>query len=242
MAPTLVAGASPYAAAVAADRELIDAVKKALRRVAQPELAPAMQAYMKSAMPYLGVRVPVMRSATRAEAKSRPFSTPADVSDTVVSLWHTAGYREERYAALALLDTPTARKLREPGLLPVLTELISTGAWWDYVDETSHRVGELLVGWPGPVRPEVEAWATGPDIWLRRASIICQIGLQDRVDTGLLTFAIEASVTEKEFFLRKGIGWALRDYAYTAPEWVRDFAASHELSPLSRREALKHIG
>ena len=101
-----------YFSGVAADVVLIGAVRAALRGAAQPELAPPMQAYMKSATPFLGVRVPMMRTLTRAEAKLRPFTTSADLIDTVLRLWREAGYREERYAAIALLDTPAARRLR----------------------------------------------------------------------------------------------------------------------------------
>ena len=226
---------------MAADVELIGAVRAALRGAARPELAGPMQAYMKSATPYLGVRVPAMRALTRAEAKLRPFATTADLIDTVLGLWRAADYREERYAAIALLDTPAARRLREPALLETLRELIRTGAWWDYVDELAHRVGDLLLGWPAEVRPALLAWAQSDDRWLRRASIICQLGARDRVDLELLTVAIESSIGESDFFLRKAIGWALRDYARTDPAWVRSFAATHELSPLSRREALKHL-
>jgi 3-methyladenine DNA glycosylase AlkD len=197
---------------VAADVELIGAVRAALREAAQPELARPMQAYMKSATPFLGVRVPMMRALTRAEAKLRPFTTSADLIDTVLRLWQVAGYREERYAAIALLDTPAARRLRDPAVLQALRELIVTGAWWDYVDELAHRVGDLLLGWPAEVRPAL-----------------------------LLTIAIESAIDDRDFFLRKAIGWALRDYARTNPAWVRSFAETHELSPLSRREALKHL-
>ena len=142
-----------YVSGVAADVELIGAVRAALRGAAQPELARLMQAYMKSATPFLGVRVPMMRTLTRAEAKLRPFTSSADLVDTVLRLWREAGYREERYAAIALLDTPVARRLRDPAVLPTLRELIVTGAWWDYVDELARRVGDLLLRWPAEVRP-----------------------------------------------------------------------------------------
>jgi 3-methyladenine DNA glycosylase AlkD len=226
---------------VPADGELIDAVRAALRGAAQPEQAGPMQAYMKSATPFLGVRVPVMRRLTRAQAGQRPFGTSADVTDTVLRLWREADYREERYAAIALLDTPAARRLREPAMLATVAELIVTGAWWDYVDELAHRAGDLLAGWPAEARPVLLAWAGSDDTWLRRAAIIGQLGRRERTDLELLTAAIEAALGESEFFLRKAIGWALRDYARTDPDWVRSFAATHELSPLSRREALKHL-
>ena len=66
-------------------------------------------------------------------------------------------------------------------------------------------------------------------------------GTRDRADAELLTTAIESAIGDSDFFLRKAIGWALRDYARTDPAWVRSFAETHELSPLSRREALKHL-
>ena len=141
---------------MAADVELIGAVRAALRgacAAGTPELARPMQAYMKSATPFLGVRVPTRRTLTRAEAKLRPFTTSADLIDTVLRLWREASYREERYAAIALLDTPAARRLRDPAVLQTLRELIVTGAWWDYVDELAHRVGDLLLSWPTEVRP-----------------------------------------------------------------------------------------
>jgi 3-methyladenine DNA glycosylase AlkD len=196
---------------------------------------------MKSVTPYLGVRVPIVRKLARRETRLRPFADQVAVVDTVRALWHGAEYREERYASMALLDTPSARALRTPELLSTLQDMIVTGAWWDYVDELAHRVGELLSGWPTQVRPNLVIWAKHEDRWLRRASIICQLGSGDLVDTDLLTFTIEASADESDFFLRKAIGWALRDYARTDPDWVRSFVNGRQLSPLSRREALKHI-
>jgi len=182
-----------------------------------------------------------MRTLTRGEAKLRPFATSADLIDTVLRLWREAAYREERYAAITLLDTPAARRHRDPALLPALEELIVTGAWWDYVDELAHQAGDLLAGWPAEVRPALLGWTRSEDRWLRRASIICQLGTRDRADVELLTIAIESSLHDRDFFIRKAIGWALRDYARTDPAWVRSFAETHDLSPLSRREALKHL-
>jgi 3-methyladenine DNA glycosylase AlkD len=159
----------------------------------------------------------------------------------VHELWDDAEYREERYAATALLDTRAARALRSPDLLPLCRDLIVSGAWWDHVDEVAHRVGELRSGWPAVITPKLRVWAVGDDIWLRRVSIICQLGAKQRSDLELLTTAIDASAGESEFFLRKAIGWALRDYARTDPAWVRTFVAARRLSPLSQREALKHL-
>jgi 3-methyladenine DNA glycosylase AlkD len=232
-----------YRSGVAADVELIAAVRTALRGVAQPELARPMQAYMKSATPFLGVRVPVMRTVTRTEANLRPFTTSADLIDTVLLLWREAGYREERYAALALLDTPAARRLRDPALLQTLRELIVTGAWWDYVDELAHRVGDLLLGWPAEIRPAVLAWTRSEDRWLRRASITCQLGARERVDLELLAIAIESGMHDRDFFIRKAIGWVLREISKSDPGWVAVWTAPRAgaMSGVTFREAVRRL-
>ena len=200
-----------------------------------------MQAYMKSAMPFLGVPVPQVRRLTRVAAAGHPFADRTELEQAVRELWSGATCREERYAATALLDTRSARAARSPQLLGLYRELIVSGAWWDHVDELAHRVGELRSTWPEIVTPELRTWIRADDLWLRRASIICQLGAKASTDVDLLTQAIEANAADREFFIRKAIGWALRDYARTDPDWVRAFVAEHDLSPLSRREALKHL-
>ena len=178
----------------------------------------------------------------RAEATSRPPASTDELSATAAALWRDATHREERYAATALMDVPTARRLQTTALLPLYREMITMGAWWDHVDEVSHRIGGLLLAFPSELAPILRSWAYDPDRWLRRSAVICQIGLKQATDTELLADTIGANLEDRDFFLRKAIGWALREYAKTDPEWVRTFVAAHELSPLSRREALKHLG
>jgi 3-methyladenine DNA glycosylase AlkD len=236
-------GAAGYAPPVREppDGQLVAQIRRLLRDAADPALAPGMQAYMKSAMPYLGVRVPMVRRLTRSAAADHPAGNVEQLRVTVRALWVTARYREERYAATALCDTTSARKVRDASLIDLYRELIISGAWWDHVDELSHRVGELLVGWPDRIRPVVAGWIPADDLWLRRSAIICQVGAKAKTDRALLADAITANLGDRDFFIRKAIGWALRDYAYTDPAWVRAFVDSQPLSPLSRREATKHL-
>ena len=226
---------------MSADPDLVSALRNGLRGLADASRAPQMQAYMKSAMPYLGVRVPQVRALVRAESRMRPPQSTTALQDTVAMVWDEAEFREERYAGTELLSAPAVRELRRPELIVCYRRLIVDGAWWDHVDELSHRVGDLLRLFPDDIRPVVSGWQRSPDPWLRRSSIICQLGFRGHTDVGLLADAITASADDPDFFLRKAIGWALRDYARTDREWVRAFVDSHELSPLSRREALKHL-
>jgi 3-methyladenine DNA glycosylase AlkD len=123
-------------------------------------------------------------------------------------------------------------------------EMITTGAWWDYVDEMAHHVGEMLRSHPAEMRPVMRAWSTDEDLWKRRVSIICQNSFKKATDLDLLYANIEPNVAEKNFFIRKAIGRALRAYAWTDPREVARYVAANEarLSGLSRREALKNIG
>ncbi|MGW6935797.1 DNA alkylation repair protein [Lentzea sp. NPDC054927] len=216
---------------------LIQAVRAGLEELANPAKAPEMQAYMKSEMPFLGVPKPERVTLM----KSLPVLTDRDEwLEAVQTLWREATYREERYVALSLSGD---RRFQSVELMPWFDEMIVTGAWWDYVDEiAARRVGPLLRSAPEIVRPLMLKWSVDADKWRRRTSIICQLGAKGATDVELLTACVDANVDDRDFFLRKGIGWALRDFARTEPGWVRSFVESRPgLSPLSRREALKHM-
>jgi 3-methyladenine DNA glycosylase AlkD len=230
--------------AARADAELISQLNEQLRADADTTVAPAMQAYMKSTMPYLGVRMPKVRRIVRTVEAVRPPADQAQLIATVYTMWQQATYREQRYAAAALTATTTARRLSGLGLLPLLEHMIRTGAWWDHVDDVSHRVGALLIDDRSAMTPVVQQWAEDGDKWIRRSAIICQLQAKHATDSALLSETILANAADPDFFIRKAIGWALRDYARDNPHWVRTFVSENrgELSPLSVREALKRIG
>ena len=224
-----------------ANQDLIAGIRSRLNAAADPVRAAGSQAYMKSDMPTLGVRVPEVRRITSGAAAQWPCGSFEELRGTVLDLWRSASFREERYAAIDLTGSRLARGRLE--MLPVYEEIIRTGAWWDLVDGVAHRICALLQA----CRPEVERllriWSKDPDLWIRRAAITAQLGAKGATDPALLASVIEANLADREFFIRKAIGWALREYAKTDPEWVRQFAARHEngLSPLSRREALRNL-
>jgi 3-methyladenine DNA glycosylase AlkD len=226
-----------------ADRIGIDAVRSALARAADPERAPQMQAYMKSQLPYYGVAMPDVRRIARQVFRDRPPQSRAAWEATVRALFDDATRREERYAALVLLGLPRHAAYLDADALPLLEHLVTVGAWWDIVDDVSHRVGDALLADRTRVEPVVRGWIRSDDLWLRRVAIICQLGHRDATDLDLLVDAITPALPERAFFLRKAIGWSLREYAKTDPDWVRRFVTGHaeNLSGLSKREAMKHL-
>jgi len=219
-------------------------VREALLALAEPARAHAMQAYMKSQMPYLGVSAARVKAACRQVFAAYPFENADAWRADVLFLWREAKHREERYAALALSGHRKAKPFQDLAALPMYEELIVSGAWWDYVDELAeHRIGPLLAAYPGPMRKAMLAWSRSPDLWKRRTSIICQMFFHEATDLTLLFRCIEPSLSSQEFFLRKAIGWALRQVAKHDPQAVRRYVEEHaaQLSPLSKREAMKHL-
>lgn len=226
------------------DRRLLLTVRAALVAAADPKRAPAMQAYMKSRMPYHGVPMPSVRSICREAFRGVVFASRPAWERAVRDVWDGAKWREEWYAAIALSGVRAAREYQTPESLPLYEHMIVTGAWWDVVDElATHRVGPLLRAHPGPLRREMLAWSKCDDMWKRRTSIICQARSGKETDVKLLYACIEPSVSSKEFFLRKAIGWALRELARFEPNEVARYVRENEarLSGLSKREALKHV-
>ncbi|MBJ7357539.1 MAG: DNA alkylation repair protein [Nocardioides sp.] len=218
-------------------------MRSALAGAGDPVRAEGQQRYMKSAMPYRGLTSPELRLLLRPLLRAYEPGSRADWESTVLDLWDRATHREEWYAALAVARHRSARAWLDPESLPLWRHLVVTGAWWDVVDETAtHLVRDTLAGHPGVVTPVIDAWSVDDDVWLRRTSVICQVGRGADTDRDLLLRSVEANLEDPSFWLRKGIGWGLRDYARTDPDWVwaQVDRLGDRLSRLSRKEATKH--
>jgi 3-methyladenine DNA glycosylase AlkD len=204
-----------------------------------------MRRYMKSEMPFLGVSRPALKAVLQPVLNEFRLTFFEEWRDTVLKLWRRGEFREERYAAIQLSGHRYYRKFQTFEALPMYEAIIASGAWWDYVDEiSSGRLYPLLQSFPDEMTVEMRTWSQASDRWKRRASIICQLPAKDHTDLGLLYACIEANLGDRDFFIRKAIGWALRQYARSDPAEVARYVAAKgdALSPLSRREALKNIG
>ncbi|GAB5521879.1 MAG: DNA alkylation repair protein [Rhodothermales bacterium] len=223
---------------------LVTAVRDALAAAGNADYGLVMQDYMKSALPFHGVRSPERKAICKPLFDAHRLRDQTAWLDGVEALWHEAEYREERYAALGLARHRYYRAYRTPEVLPLYESLIVTGAWWDLVDETaSHLVGPLLKQHTALLTPVMERWATDPNLWKRRTAIISQLRFKDRTDWSLLQTCIAPNMDDPDFFIRKAIGWALRTYSRVEPDQVLAYVVAHDhlLSPLSKREALRLI-
>jgi 3-methyladenine DNA glycosylase AlkD len=224
---------------------LIREIRRGLKDAADAEKASAMRRYMKSAMPFRGVQSAAQRQIYHRTFAAHELPDASSWQDTALALWRTARYREERYAAIELTGFGRYRRFQTLEALPMYEEMIVAGAWWDFVDVVAiHRIGPLVAACPRTMSPRMRRWSGDENLWKRRAAIICQIAFKERTKLDLLYACIERNLDDREFFIRKAIGWALRQYAWTDPAEIRRFVRAHagRLSGLSRREALKNIG
>ena len=231
-----------------ANLALLAALRDGLAAAADPAAAGPMQAYMKSSLPFLGVAAPQRRRVVAAALAQHPLADAQVLKDTLLRLWRQAQHREERYAALDLLRPARHARWIDGTWLAPLHELLISGPWWDHNDEISgHALGLVLQRDPAGVKPVLRQWARGDKLWLRRAAMLCQRRLRADFDAVLLYDCILPSLGSdsmaREFFIRKGMGWALRERSYAAPDEVQAFVDEYRdrLSPLTRREALKVI-
>lgn len=230
------------------DAVLTDRIRRALAAAGDPERAVGQQRYMKSALPYHGLTAPELRALLRPILTEHRVAERAVWEATVRALWDDATHREQWYAALGLAAHRYYRGWQDPAAIPLYRHLVVTGGWWDVVDElAAHRVGGILATHRAEVTPLIRAWASEDDLWLRRTAILAQLRHKAATDLRLLEDVLAANLLGSrhggEFFVRKAIGWALREHARTDPAWVLAFVDTHAdpLSPLSRREALKHL-
>ena len=208
-----------------------------LKAVANPDDAVAMKAYMKNKFEFLGLKTPVRRKLAKAFFKQQTDS----VIDWVFinESWDNP-YRELQYSALDYLEI--RKKLLTPSDLPRLKKLAQTKSWWDTVDFLDRLVGSIIARFP-ETKEIILAWSRDEDIWLRRLAIDHQLLRKEETDTELLEKILVNNLGQTEFFINKAIGWALRDYSKTNPNWVRDFIERHqaEMAALSIREGSKYL-
>lgn len=216
-------------------------VQAELRVRRNPEKAAGMQGYMKTEMPFYGVQKPARQDIVRAMKKKFAIQSRAEHKQVVLALWKLP-HREEKYIALA-----TIRAWPEfivPRAMPLFRQLIVEGAWWDFVDEVATQIiSPMYADERAKLSPTMEKWIDDKNMWLRRTAIIAQMKHKADTDEEQLYHFCLARAHEKEFFIRKAIGWALREYAWTNPKSVTRFVKANRdrLSTLSFREASKHL-
>ncbi|QKS73051.1 DNA alkylation repair protein [Paenalkalicoccus suaedae] len=206
---------------------------------AEEEFASWSQKYMRDQFAFIGIRTPVRRKIMKEFMKEHGLPPREHLQDVVLALWELPE-REYQYAALDLLNQ--AKKQLGPADMPWLTSLIVHKSWWDTIDVLSpHLMGHLFTAHPELLETHADSWIKDENIWLQRSAILYQLNYKAKSDEARLYRYILTQASSDEFFVQKAIGWALRQYARTNPSSVQKFVDTHELKPLSKREAVKHL-
>ncbi|MBY0545711.1 MAG: DNA alkylation repair protein [Candidatus Obscuribacterales bacterium] len=216
-------------------------IQSEFKRAADTDKAPAMAAYMKTEMPFYGIQKPARALVYREMKKRFIPSNRQEYEAGVRALWANT-HREDKYAAIEFARQHAAFVRADS--LKLYEELVRDGAWWDLVDDIAQSlVGEALRADRTRVKRIMDKWIKDEDMWIRRTAILSHNRHKAETDEEQLFRHCLLVCDEKEFFIRKAIGWALRNYSYTSPKSVKQFIKSNQdvLSPLSIREGLKQI-
>lgn len=221
------------------ESQAIQALKADFAELADPAEAAGMAAYMRHLFPFYGIKKPTRTVVYKEHFPVWKKRDRAEVIHDALQLWK-APQRELHYFAMEVLKTTKAWK--DPEALPWLETLITTQSWWDSVDFIAvHLVGKFFEAHPQHIRPTTDRWIKSDHLWLQRTAIIFQLTYREKTDFDLLCQYILMHRDSKEFFIRKAMGWALRQYARTNAKAVMDFVEENTLPSLTVKEALKHL-
>ena len=218
----------------------VTAAVEGLAAAAVPADAGPMAAYMRDQFPFLGVKAPAQKAVFRAAlATAGPPVDEAGVVAAIDDLWERPE-REHRYAG-CLLASRYAKKA-SPALVGHVARWITTDPWWDTCDPLARGCAGQVVRRHPELRRTMDHWLAGDDMWLIRAALIHMGGWKHDIDRDWVFAACLARADHADFFVRKAIGWILRDLAWVDPEAVVTFVdGTPALSGLSRREALRNV-
>ena len=217
----------------------VKSIRALFTQHADPKKAAPMKRYMRDQFDYLGIKVPEMGNLLKQHIHEHGLPPLAELDPILRDLW-ALPQREFQYAANGLLE-----KFEEQlpaKFIETLEYMLVTKSWWDTVDTiATGTLGVHFMRYPKVREKYLARWRKSDNFWLRRATILFQLGYKKDTDFELLCDIIRENLGSQEFFINKAIGWALRQYTRIDPQGVRDFVAATPLNPLSAREALKWL-
>ena len=198
-----------------------------------------MKRYMRDQFEYLGIKSPGVGELLKQFYNAHGLPDITDLDSIVRGLW-SLPQREFQYVATSLI-AKFENQLPEE-FIESLGYLLVTKSWWDTVDTISAGIlGSYFKRFPKVRRKYLAKWRKSDNFWLRRATILFQLGYKQETDFKLMCDIIRENLGSQEFFINKAIGWALRQYTRIDPQAVRKFVKETPLHPLSAREALKWL-
>lgn len=216
--------------------EYVDTLHSEFSRSANPTIAKQQKAYLRDKFEFFGIKTPERRMLSRPFIIKESLPPKQSIPEVIHILWQ----KPERDFQLFGLDLVQRLPISEPGDLELFKYMVTHKSWWDTVDFIAvHPISKYFIAFPKSIPGIMDQWLQSNNLWLQRCTLIFQLKWKEKLDTSLLHHCIQSMQGSKEFFINKAIGWILREYSKTDPQWVRDYVANHELAPLSQREALR---
>ena len=214
-------------------------VISAFKNAADPEAASAMEKYMRNKFKFYGITSPTRKELSKSFFSKSTLPPFEEIPAIVKHLWNLP-QRELHYFAMELMAK--YKKQFEPDTIELIEFMTLNNSWWDTVDYiAAHLAGAYFQKFPDKTNSITGKWNHSDNFWLQRMSLLFQLKYKDKTNTELLSKYIRHLAREKEFFIRKAIGWMLREYSKTNPKFVKKFIDENELSALSKKEGLKRI-
>lgn len=221
------------------DNVFIKTLAEVFERNADPEVRVGKEAYMRHRFSFYGITAPKLKKISQPFYLKEYLPEKDEMTGLVKMLWQKPE-REYQYFAQELAFKYA--RCNEKSDIRLFEYMGTHKSWWDTVDFIASKlIGTYFLRFPELIPKTIPTWLESGNIWLQRSALIFQLKYKGETDTSVLSNSIEALLGSQEFFINKAIGWALREYSKTNPEWVDKFVAKTELSNLSKREALRLI-
>lgn len=219
----------------------VQALKTLFEKNANPSQAAPMKKYMRDQFEYLGIKSPQFKILFKQYVADHGLPAVGELDEIIRDLW-ALPQREFQYAAIGLVGRLEKQLMAKS--VKTLEYMLTHKSWWDTVDSIAGgTVGAYFKRFPDVRETYLAKWRASENFWLRRTTILFQLNYKKETDFDLLCEIIHENLGSNEFFINKAIGWSLRQYARIDPKAVKKFVnVTKELNPLSRREALKHLG
>jgi 3-methyladenine DNA glycosylase AlkD len=220
-------------------QQFIDTLQAEFEKNANPKIAVEQKAYMRNQFEYYGIKALARREIQKPFLIKTYLPAKNNVGAIVKTLW-VKPQRDYQSFAQELVHKYVKQLEKED--ITLFEYMITHKSWWDTTDYIAPKlIGSYFNLYPEQREPYVDKWLSSNNIWLQRSAILFQLKYKEKLDTDFLSYVIKSLLGSKEFFINKAIGWVLREYGKTNPEWVIEFANKTQLSSLSKREALRLI-
>jgi len=220
-------------------QDFIRSIESEFKNNSNLKNAIAQKQYMKNKFEFFGIKAPKRREIQKPFLIKAYLPPKSELEKIVKTLWQKP--QRELYYFVQEFTQKYIKQLEKEDI-ELLEYLIVNKSWWDTVDFIAvNLVGEYFKKYPQQRDDYIKKWLQSGNIWLQRTSLIFQLKYKTEIDIKLLTNSVQHLLGTKEFFINKAIGWILREYSKTNPDWVLEFVNKTALSNLSRREAIRLI-